>query len=98
MSSSVVTSSATPTTAAGGAAGVTTAVAPSSASIAAAQSQAALKPIEPEKIYAWINELCMQSTRENALLELRQAYYPNNPLGGEGLFRRLKLMNLFISI
>ena len=29
------------------------------------------KQIEPEKIYQWINELCMPSTRENALVELR---------------------------
>ncbi len=26
---------------------------------------------EPEKIYQWINELCMPATRENALIELR---------------------------
>jgi CCR4-NOT transcription complex subunit 9 len=28
------------------------------------------KPVELEKIYQWINELCMPSTRENALIEL----------------------------
>ena len=28
------------------------------------------KPIDLDKIYIWINELCMPSSRENALLEL----------------------------
>lgn len=28
------------------------------------------KQIEPEKIYQWINELCMPATREEALIEL----------------------------
>jgi len=35
------------------------------------QTQQQTKPIEPEKIYQYINELCMPMTRENALLELR---------------------------
>jgi CCR4-NOT transcription complex subunit 9 len=28
------------------------------------------KPVELDKIYQWINELCMPATRENALIEL----------------------------
>jgi hypothetical protein len=31
----------------------------------------ATKPVESEKIYQSINELCMPATRENALIELR---------------------------
>lgn len=33
--------------------------------------QSVQKPIELDKIYQWINELCMPATRENALIELR---------------------------
>ena len=37
---------------------------------AAATTTTTLRPAELEKIYAWINELCVPSQRENALLEL----------------------------
>lgn len=30
-----------------------------------------IKPVEQEKIFQLINDLCMPSTRENALIELR---------------------------
>lgn len=36
-----------------------------------AAGQAVPKSIELDKIYQWINELCMPATRENALIELR---------------------------
>lgn len=30
--------------------------------------------VDMEKIYQWINELCVPSIRENALIELRYAH------------------------
>ena len=47
----------------------TSATASPSQSSQNAQSTPA-KPIDLDKIYTWINELCMPSSRENALLEL----------------------------
>lgn len=41
----------------------------STATASVSSSQQA-KQIEPDKIYQWINELCMPATRENALIEL----------------------------
>lgn len=45
-----------------------------SSSAIATAGQSVPKPIELDKIYQWINELCMPATRENALVELRYSY------------------------
>ena len=42
-----------------------------SSSTAGVASTAAVKTVDLDKIYEWINELCAPSTRENALIELR---------------------------